>query len=125
MTLINDFLSLIYPRHCEACKHALLQHENYLCNYCLIDLPRGNYHNQNDSELNLVFAGRLMLNHVISLYRYEKSGRVQKLLHAIKYEGQKEMATFLGNLLGKNLKAEGIVSSFDTIIPVPLLIKTL
>ena len=30
MALINDFMSLIYPRHCEACGTNLLKHEEFI-----------------------------------------------------------------------------------------------
>lgn len=119
MTLINDFMSLIYPRHCEACGTNLLKHEEFICNLCLINLPKSNYHKNVSNELSYVFAGRVPLQNALCLYLFEKSGRVQQLLHAIKYQNQKELAQFLGKLYAKDLK-EGGLFAVDVLLPVPL-----
>jgi ComF family protein len=55
-----------------------------------------------------------------SFYLYEKSGKVQKMLHAIKYEQQKELAQYIGQLYDEDLKADESVSKVDVIMPIPL-----
>ncbi len=125
MALINDFMSLIYPRHCEACGTNLLKHEEFICNLCLINLPKSNYHIQLTNELGYVFAGRIPLKNALCFYLFEKSGRVQKLLHAIKYQNQKELAQFIGKLYAKDLAESEILKTIDLIIPIPLHAKKL
>jgi ComF family protein len=66
------------------------------------------------------FAGRVPLIMACSFYLYEKSGKVQKLLHAIKYQEQKELANYLGNLYAKDLNETGVFNGVDLIMPVPL-----
>ena len=125
MALINDFMSLIYPRHCEACGTNLLKHEEFICNLCLINLPKSNYHSNTDNELIYVFAGRIPLQHALCFYLFEKSGRVQKLLHAIKYQNQKELAEYLGKLYAKDLKQNKILKDVEVVLPIPLHSKKL
>lgn len=120
MALINDFMSLIYPRHCEACGTNLLKHEEFICNLCLINLPKSNYHSNVDNELSYVFAGRIPSRQALCFYVFEKSGRVQKILHAIKYQNQKELAEFLGKLYAKDLKQNEVLKNIDVILPIPL-----
>lgn len=120
MTLINDFMSLIYPRRCEACSNLLFKHEFLICNLCTLNLPKSNYHKQPQNELEQVFAGRVPFTDVLSFYVFEKSGKVQRLLHNIKYQEQKELALFLGKQYAKELLKDGFGIRFDTIIPVPL-----
>ena len=120
MALINDFLSLIYPRHCEACANNLFTHELFLCNYCKLNLPKSNYHKNTNSELANTFSGRVPVHTAAAYYLYEKSGKIQKLLHAIKYQEQKELAEYLGQLYGAELSKDGGFSSIDLIIPIPL-----
>lgn len=120
MTLINDFLSLIYPRHCEACVNSLFKHETFICNHCKLNLPRSNYHKNTDNELSQIFAGRIPLQNSSCFYLFEKNGKVQKLLHAIKYQNQKELAFFIGDLYAKDLEKEEAMNSFDVIVPIPL-----
>lgn len=120
MSFINDFLSLIYPRCCEACDRLLYAHERLMCNHCRLNLPKSNYHLSTDTELDKVFYGRVPLVYAWPFYLFEKSGRIQKLLHAIKYQGQKELAYFIGTLYGEDLKRTALVASIDLVIPVPL-----
>jgi ComF family protein len=120
MALINDFLSLIYPRHCEACSGDLFRHERFICTHCKLHLPRSNYHLLPESELKRVFYGRVPLESASSFYLYEKSGKIQKLLHAIKYEDQKELGHYLGKLYGDEISEHAAFQTIDYIIPIPL-----
>jgi ComF family protein len=120
MTIINDLMSLIYPRHCEACAENLFRHEHFICNYCKLSLPKSNYHQKREHELSLIFAGRVPFKNSLSFYVFEKSGKVQRMLHAIKYQNQKELAEFLGELYAEDLVKENILSDTDIIMPIPL-----
>lgn len=120
MAFINDFMSLIYPRYCEACEENLFRHEQYLCNGCLLSLPKSNYHLKKDTELELTFAGRIPAVNTASLYLYQKCGRVQKLLHALKYQNQKELAEYLGRLYSADINTHEFAQQIDVITPVPL-----
>jgi predicted amidophosphoribosyltransferase len=51
---------------------------------------------------------------------YEKKGRVQRILHAIKYHSQQDLAEYLGGFYGDTLTEEGCLRDVDTIVPVPL-----
>ncbi len=120
MSLINDFMSLIYPRRCEACVNNLFKHETFICNRCKLNLPKSNYHQGTQNELSQTFAGRVPLEKSLCFYIFEKSGKVQRLLHAIKYQGQKELAQYLGTLYAQELLKEKVLSEIDLVIPIPL-----
>jgi ComF family protein len=113
-------MSLIYPRYCEACGENLFKHELYLCNACLLNLPKNNFYNQTQSELDNTFVGRVPLKNALSFYVYQKCGRVQKLLHAIKYHNQKELGEFVGNLYAQELNKNNTLHDVDFIVPIPL-----
>lgn len=68
----------------------------------------------------MAFAGRVPLVMACSFYLYEKSGKVQKLLHAIKYQDQKELAYYLGKLYAEELSSAKTFEGIDLIIPIPL-----
>lgn len=120
MQLLKDFFSLIYPRTCLACENLLYKHEEFICNYCYVNLPRSNFHLRADSELSRVFYGRVPVNAAGSFYLFEKSGRVQQLLHQIKYKGNKALAKQLGSWYAQSLKDVDQFSKSNIIIPVPL-----
>jgi ComF family protein len=125
MALINDFMSLIYPRHCEACGNNLFKHETFLCNHCKLNLNKSNYHLNLDNELNQTFAGRVPLTLALCYYLFEKSGKIQRLLHAIKYQNQKELAQFIGELYATELLEKNLLKQVDVILPIPLHINKL
>lgn len=121
MSFINDFMSLIFPRNCEACLGILYKHEQFMCNSCLYSLLGNTALYKN--KINLIFAGRVPVNNTCCLFVFLKDGKVQKLLHSIKYQQQKELAEFIGILFAKNFKNE--LKEIDCIIPIPLHTKKL
>jgi len=82
-------------------------------------MPRTNYAQDSDNPLAQIFWGRVRLEGVSSLFRFEKGSRYQTLLHLLKYKGARKVGKYLGLLLGSEL----LNSSFeevDYIVPVPL-----
>ena len=120
MTLFNDFMSLIYPRLCEGCSNTLHRHERFVCTFCLTSLPRSNYHVSPDNELARLLAGRVPSAIAAAYLLYEKRGRVQSMLHAIKYHEQKELGEYLGHRYAEELSACDAARDVDVILPVPL-----
>jgi ComF family protein len=120
MALINDFMSLIYPRRCEACGNALYQHEHFICSFCHVNLPRSNYHLLQENEILKLLAGRVPLRLASSFFVYEKKGRVQGMLHAIKYQDQKELGAYLGRLYASGASEKAVFEGIDVIVPIPL-----
>jgi ComF family protein len=91
-----------------------------VCNHCYVTLPKSNFHTEENSELERVFAGRVPLVKAGSYYLFEKSGKVQKLLHSIKYKSNKALAEQLGEWYAQSLKECNEIANADIIIPVPL-----
>ena len=120
MSLWNDFLSLIYPRACVCCDKLLLKSEDFICNSCFVALPKSSFENEENCELDKVFYGRGNIHKAASYLLFEKSGKVQKILHSIKYKGNQELARQLGEWYGGQLKHSGHFKNVEVIIPVPL-----
>lgn len=91
-----------------------------LCNNCYITLPKSNFHTEQSSELERVFTGRVPVIKAGSYYLFEKSGKVQKLLHSIKYKSNKTLAEQVGVWYAQSLKDCSEIAKADVIIPVPL-----
>jgi ComF family protein len=119
-SLIPDFISLLYPRLCFACGNSLFKHEQVICTHCLFELPKTNFHRFTDNPLDKVFWGRVLTQRTAALYYFSKGGKVQHLIHQLKYKGQKEVGIYMGKLLGNDLKTEPEFMSINKIIPVPL-----
>jgi ComF family protein len=118
--MLNDFISLIYPRNCAGCGESLLKHEEEICNFCYLELPKTNFHLQPSNPLKNIFYGRVDLETVSAFYLFQKKGSVQKILHAIKYKDKKELATLIGKWYAEDIAADAAVMQSACIIPVPL-----
>lgn len=118
--LFQNFISIFYPRTCVACGNALLQNESYFCLSCLMQLPETNYHLQECSPLDNIFAGRVPVEKVSSMLFYKKGNKVQQILYALKYNGNKELGSYLGEMYGKQLLDSPFYRTVDCIVPVPL-----
>ena len=123
--ILKNFISIFYPRSCVACGNALMQNESHFCLSCLMHLPETNYHLMENSPLDYVFAGRVPVEKVSSMLFYRKGNKVQHILHALKYKGNKEVGRFLGEMYGRQLIRSSYYQSVDLIIPIPLHAKKL
>jgi len=111
---------LFYPRTCMACGNTLFHNEEVVCTSCLLHLPRTGFHKIKDNPVAKVFWGRVNLESAAALYYYRKGGKVQHLIHQMKYSGHKEIGIFLGEFYGANLKKSQYFETVETVIPIPL-----
>jgi len=120
MNLFDDLISLFYPRLCAGCNTALVKGEEVLCLHCLADLPRTNYHLLPENPVFQIFIGRVNIELATSFCRFDKGGRLQHLLHQLKYKGNCEVGLKMGILFGFDLIQNSLYQNIDAIIPVPL-----
>jgi len=123
--MFNDFFNLIFPKTCFACHTALLKYEKIICTSCQFYLPKTNFHLESNNNLNKVFWGRVDVKKAASFYYFNKGGKVQNLLHELKYKGAKEVGERIGELYGLELLNTDFLKGIDLIIPVPLHVKKL
>lgn len=119
---IADFLDLLFPCLCLGCKQTLSANEKVLCVACRIKLPETNQHEDpyNQNLLNK-FAGKVPIQFVVSFLYFSRGNLVQKLIHQIKYRGQKEAAREIATWYGLKIKSESQLSDeIDVIVGVPL-----
>ncbi len=123
--MLNDFLALIYPRNCVACSNSLYKHEEQICNYCYLNLPKTNFHKGHQNPVASLFYGRVNLEFASAFYLFQKKGSIQKVLHAIKYKNNKDLAVLVGQWYAEDLKEHELIKQVEAVIPVPLHVKKL
>jgi ComF family protein len=117
---ISDFVALLFPQLCPACHASLIANENIICTDCLYNLPYTNFHQQPDNIVARQFWGKLTIEAAYALYYFNKGGKVQNMVHALKYSGMQQIGNLLGNIAGKQLMLSEVFKTVDYIIPVPL-----
>ena len=103
-----------------ACNQCLYDSESCICTFCRYHLPQTNYHLQKDNPIIRNFWGRVNVHAASSCYYFNKGGKVQRLLHRLKYEGCEDIGKEIGNLYGNKLKESDLFNDIDIVIPVPL-----
>jgi hypothetical protein len=84
----------------------------------MLDLPKSNYHRERENPFYLKFRGRLPVIFVMTLFKFVKSGKVQHLLHSLKYKNRPEIAVELGRVYAADLVVENYQDRFVVIVPV-------
>ncbi|TYZ11430.1 ComF family protein [Hymenobacter lutimineralis] len=122
-SVVDDFITLLFPRQCLGCSGVLARGEAFICTDCRAQLPYTDYHRLPEAENPLArrFWGKVPVQHALSYLRFLRRGRVQHLLHQLKYQNQPEVGRVLGHWYGHELAQHTSLSTdLDLIVPVPL-----
>nr|WP_321523406.1 ComF family protein [uncultured Macellibacteroides sp.] len=120
MKILHDLLALFFPRLCLLCGELLVDGEKCLCLSCIYKLPRTNYHLRPFNPAEQLFTGKIEIEKATAYLHYEKGGKVQQLIYAIKYKGEKEAGFQLGRQAALALHEKGFFEGIDLLLPVPL-----
>ena len=116
--ILEDIFFLIFPKFCYACNQALVTGEDMMCSKCLLDLPRVSLHDE--LEIFNRLNGRIPLQFALSFFKFQKGGKMQQLLHNLKYKNIPTLGVALGRICGQEIQKRDFSPTFDYIIPVPL-----
>ena len=120
MKLLKSLINLFFPRVCAACGNILLDSEDTVCTICRYLLPKTQYELNPDNPLAQMFYGQMPFNAVMAEFFFSKTGKVQHLIHGLKYHHCRENGIFLGQEIGKSLLKAADYQNIDYIIPIPL-----
>ncbi len=117
----EDFIGLVYPRLCAVCSGNLVKGEEGFCVSCETELPR-TYDELNPAEnpTARVFWGRFPLEAAASCFVFSGAGKVQELVHNLKYNGRQDVGIAAGKYFGTILKDISPFLTGNLIVPVPL-----
>lgn len=117
---LSSFLFLLFPRCCIVCGRPLVKGEECICVLCNIDLPRTNYHLRKDNPVEQLFWGKIPLGRATSFFFYRKGDDFRRIIHQLKYGGQKEVGEIMGRYMATEMLSSSFFEGIDVIIPVPL-----
>ncbi|SDX98692.1 comF family protein [Lutibacter oricola] len=120
MKFLKDVFNLFYPDICLSCNEQLTDNENTVCLTCRHDLPTTNFTFEASNIVEKIFYGRIPLVQATALFYFLKEGKIQQLIHNLKYKGQQQVGTFTGNWLAHEMIESNRFKNIDVIIPVPL-----
>jgi ComF family protein len=123
--MLSAVINLFFPKTCHACEAILTDNETDICVRCRHELPLTKYHFERPKTVKKIFYGRVHLEAATALFYFHKSGRVQQLLHRLKYKGKEEIGRIFGDWLGAELLESPYFESIDVVIPVAIHSKKL
>lgn len=119
MQIIESIINLIYPRICLGCGGPLVKGEKEVCLSCYSRLDRTNYHNIKDNNAEMLLWGKARTKRGTAFCHFTKGGTAQRLLHQLKYMGEKDLGIELGRTIGATINGSAVAEA-DLIVPVPL-----
>lgn len=119
-SILTSFVNLFYPNLCLICGNDLVTGEEQICLRCINQIPRTNYHLQQENQVEKRFWGKVPIESASSYFFFQKGSAFQKLLHELKYRGNKEIGELLGKYAAADLLESPTYNQIDVIIPVPL-----
>ena len=119
-SLFTNLLNLLYPNLCIICNESLIRAETIICLKCLHEMPKTNYHLEPDNTVEKRFWGKVPVHCATSYFYFYKGSPFQKLLHELKYRGNKEVGLVIGKHAAIDLLDSPDFCSVDVIVPVPL-----
>lgn len=118
--IADDFVSLLFPRVCQACGEALVRNEKIICTSCMLDIPASSYHQERGNRLEQVFYGRCYIEKAAAWTYYRQGCKAQQLIHRLKYGGVKPIGPYLGRMYGNIIRDSDFCSGIDCLAAVPL-----
>lgn len=121
MNTLRNLLELIFPRSCPCCGDALVRGEKEICLDCLTDIEQTEFHhNSQENEFFYRLAGRVPLEGAAALFYFDKKGKLQSAVSALKYNRAAGIGGFLGEYYGRRLSGSPILDGVEALLPVPL-----
>ncbi|MCF8256108.1 MAG: ComF family protein [Flavobacteriales bacterium] len=120
LSYLVDFFDFFFPKLCAGCDAHLRSGETDLCLMCIFQLPKTYFWDYDVNPIEKLFRGRLKIDGACVYLYFQKGGKVQQMLHRMKYKGQPQIGKHLGIMFAHQLVTKGKFLDVDVIVPVPL-----
>lgn len=118
--MLNSLIDLFFPKFCFGCRDSMESSVNHICLNCRHQLPRVNTHELQENPIEKIFWGRIELQKATSFIRFHQGGRIQNIMHHLKYKGVKEIGITLGEMAALEIGNTDFFQEIDLILPIPI-----
>ena len=88
--------------------------------HCFANLPETNFALYAGNPIEKIFYGRLNVQLATAGYYFHKQSALQRLVHQLKYKGNREVGWQLGKWLGMQLQKSNRFTNVQALVPLPL-----
>ena len=119
-TFVVPLRDFVYPPLCLACAQQLDDDEFRVCSPCWKSFRRLAPGDPTWMEIRSKLAAEGVVEELLTCYLFEKEGKLQDVIHALKYSGMKSLGVQLGKELGQTMMSQQRFAGADLLIPIPL-----
>ncbi|TAK55937.1 MAG: ComF family protein [Bacteroidetes bacterium] len=119
-SILQPIKEFLYPPFCFLCDVRLQENESRVCTKCWSSFPRIEKGDVIDTDLKSKFSGDGAVDDCLSVYLFEKDGKLQEIIHHLKYSGMTAMGIRLGEEIGRVIREDLNFRKGDMVIPIPL-----
>lgn len=119
-TISDSLLQLLYPVVCAGCGTDAITSNSQLCVKCIHEIPATGFEAHSPNPIEKILAGRVRFEAATAQFYFTKESVLQRLMHQLKYRGNRELGRQLGAIMGALLLESGRFNGIDTLIPLPL-----
>lgn len=105
---------------CVSCLEPLANANRSICLKCKSKLPATKFSVQEINPVMKLLWGKAEFSHASACFYFRKKGRMQRLIHALKYYGNTEVGVELGELMATEIEVSKMYQDVDIVLPVPL-----
>jgi len=118
--LIEPVRDLICPPVCLTCDVLIDENVSRICEACWKGLLPADRRSRKWRETRRRFTRGTSLEDLLACYLLDRDGRLQEIIHQMKYRGKKSLGVELGRRLGEAIRRSPVFSSAHLLVPVPL-----
>ena len=119
-TFILPVQDIIYPPVCLTCDERIEDRSSKICPTCTNSLKSIDHQDMTWCEIKSKFDDEGVVDDIISCFLFEKEGKLQEIIHLLKYRGFTSVGVELGKFIGAKIAESPVFSSVNAVIPVPL-----
>ncbi len=119
-TLAIDLLDFFFPNLCAGCEGHLVRGEEGLCIGCLLTMPVTGFEKDPENPVMKQFWGKVPVAAAMAYCHFSKGGKMQRLIHHLKYKNRPDIGVKLGQLCAHQLHGATMYSSAQIVVPIPL-----
>jgi ComF family protein len=119
-SILDPILQFVYPPLCLACGETLEGHERLVCEGCWQSVE--SVHPEDDlyQQFLTKLTSEGLISGLFSPFYFEKEGKLQSIIHGLKYQGYTSLGVKAGRKIGELIEATHVLPKADVLLPVPL-----
>lgn len=119
-TIIQPISEFIYPPFCLLCDSKLASGESRICSHCWNSFHRMEKNGPAYIDLHRKFSDTNLVADCLAPFLFEQEGRLQEVIHHLKYQGFTSLGFRLGEEIGRQIIETETFLDADFLVPVPL-----